>query len=273
MSSGKDVVEKITIDGNTLEFVTRKGNTYLKKEMELTDSKKNDPEHVKLPDVIVVTRKDGLILFVLRAPSEGLKFVTAQTLYDKYQYQWFEPLADNYRELIYLNTKEYTKDAYKHFTWKQIDEFASVDRMSLSFAKGMPGDWKVSSQGGAGYLLVMIDGMPYWTDAVGQIPFAVDTYRTYRSIAEVVDTGIKWGPGTPTGRVTGDFDYSNTYDNYFVLRGALYAEQKYKYVTVKNESGTYPAARLIERVMAVNPNKLADKITPAEAKIYASWKK
>lgn len=140
MSSGKDVVENITIDGNTLEFVTRKGKTYLKKEMELTDSKKNDPEHVKLPDVIVVTRKDGLILFVLRAPGEGLKFVTAQTLYDRYQYQWFEPLADNYRELIYLNTKEYTKDAYKNFTWKQIDEFASVDRMSLSFAKGMPGD-------------------------------------------------------------------------------------------------------------------------------------
>ncbi len=43
MSSGKDVVENITIDGNTLEFVTRKGKTYLKKEMELTDSKKMTP--------------------------------------------------------------------------------------------------------------------------------------------------------------------------------------------------------------------------------------
>jgi len=273
MSSANEVVEKITVDGEALEFVTKEGKTYLKKDMELTDSKKDDPEDIKLPDIIVVTRKGGQILFVLRAPGEGLKFVTAQTLYDKYKYQWFEPLADNYRELIFLNTKDYTKDAYRHFTWKQIDEFASVDRMSIAFAKGMPGDWKVSSQGGRGFLLVMVDGTPYWTDAVGQIPFAVDTYREYRSVAEVVDTGIKWGPGTPTGRVTGDFDFTNTYDNYFVLRGALYAEKKYKYTTIKNETGTYPAARLAESVTSVNPNMLAEKITQAEAAKYASWKK
>lgn len=101
-------------------------------------------------------------------------------------------------------------------------------------------------------------------------PTTVDTYREYKSVAEVVDTGIKWGLGTLTGRVTGDFDFTNTCDNYFVLRGVLYAERKYKYITVKNDAGTYPAARLVESVAAVTPNKLAEKITQAEAVRYAS---
>lgn len=33
----------------------------------------------------------------------------AQDLYDKFQYQWFEPLADNYRELLYVNEADYAK--------------------------------------------------------------------------------------------------------------------------------------------------------------------
>lgn len=63
--------------------------------------------------------------------------------------------------------------------------------------------------------------MPYWTDAVGQIPFAVDTYRDKQSITKTVQVGIEWGDGTWAG----DADYSNEYDNYFVLRGAIYASK------------------------------------------------
>ena len=114
---------------------------------------------------------------------------------------------------------------------------------------------------------------PYWTDAVGQIPFAVDTYRTYKSVTEVVDIGIKWGPGTPWGRVSGDFDFTNTYDNYFILRGALYAEKKYTYTLLKNETGAYPTVRIIEHVSVINSHELAKHITQVEAKKYATWKK
>ncbi|MGL4708617.1 MAG: hypothetical protein ACRCWH_10425 [Aeromonas veronii] len=271
MSDKKEVVEKITIDGDVLEFVTREGKTFLKKSYALTDSKKNDPESIEPPNLIVVTRENGLILFVLRAPEEDFKFVTVRTLNYKYQYQWFEPLADNYRELVYLNNRDYNQDAYKHFTWKQIDEFASVDRSPMDFRTEKSGDWKQSKEGGSGFFLVMIEGEPYWADAVGQIPFAVDTYRLLQSVPGVVKVGIEWGPGEVMARIKGDFDKSNKYDNYFVLRGALYAQKKYSYSTIPNSSGTYPAVRVVESVNKVSPNELATPITASEASKYASW--
>lgn len=271
MNNNNEVTEKITIDGEEIEFLTKEGKTYLKKETELTDSKNDDPEHIKLPDIIVVTRKGGLILFVLRAPGEGLRFVTAKTLYDKYQYQWFEPLADSYRELIYLNHKDYTKDAYKHFTWSQIDEFSSVLRFPLAFQPEWSGDWKNSSAGGDGYLLVMVDGLPYWTDAIGQIPFAINTYRSFHNIHNVVKIGVEWGPGDIMSRIKGNFDDTNKYDNYFVLRGALYASRKYTYTVIKNINSAYPAARVIETARDINPNELSKTITVNEANKYASW--
>lgn len=271
MSDANEVIEKITIDGETLEFVTREGKTYLKKEYELTDSKNDDQEQIKLPDIIVVTRKNGMILFVLRAPREGLKFVTAQTLYDKYQYQWFEPLADNYRELIYLNNKEYTKDAYKHFTWKEIDDFTSEKRFPLAFQPGWSGDWKNSRLGGDKYLMVMVDNYPYWADAVGQIPFSINTYRSCQSIKDVVKVGIEWGPGDIKSRFEGKFDNTNKYDNYFVLRGALYASKKYSYTIRKNAGGQYPAVNIVEEINAVDPSQLGNSINNHEVTKYAAW--
>lgn len=271
MSNENEVVEKITIDGDELEFVTREGKTFLKKCSELTDSKSDDQECIKIPDLIVVTRKNGIILFVLRNLLEGMKFVTAQTLYDKYKYQWFEPLADNYRELIYINKKEYTKDAYKHFSWKDIDEFSSEERLPLAFQPGWPGDWKNSHVGGDKYLMVMVDDYPYWTDAVGQIPFAINTYRSSRSVKNVVRIGVEWGPGDLKSRVEGKFDYTNTYDNYFVLRGALYASKKYSYIMIKKDGVLYPAASIIEQVNNVNPSLLSKAITTAEVNEYAAW--
>ena len=41
------------------------------------------------------------------------------------------------------------------------------------------GDWKKSSKGADGYLLVTVGEKSYWADAIGQIPFAVDTMRLY----------------------------------------------------------------------------------------------
>ena len=212
-----------------------------------------------------------MILFVLRAPNEGLKFVTAQTLYTKYQYQWFEPLADNYRELIYLNNKEYTKDAYKHFTWKEIDDFASEKRLPLAFQPGWSGDWKNSHLGGDKYLMVMVDNYPYWTDAVGQIPFSINTYRAFKSVRDVIKIGIEWGPGDIKSRFEGKFDNTNKYDNHFVLRGALYASKKYSYIIQRNASGQYPAVNIIEKINIVDPGQLGNSITNDEISEYATW--
>lgn len=140
---------------------------------------------------MIITRKNGEVLFVLRdAENDKFAILTAQTLYDKFQYQWFEPLADNYRELLFVNDADYAKEAYKIFTWDYIAMFSLVDRPSYSFYKNMEGDWKQNPEGGAGYLLVSISGIPYWTDAVGQVPFAVDTYRSTQSITKTVKIGI-----------------------------------------------------------------------------------
>ena len=38
-------------------------------------------------------------------------------------------------------------------------------------------DWKAKGKPGDGYLMVEVDGVPYWTDAIGQIPYALNEYR------------------------------------------------------------------------------------------------
>jgi hypothetical protein len=121
-----------------------------------------------------------------------------------------------------LNEGPETHTAYKHFSWQDIVDFSSIDRLSIAYYKGFPGDWKSVKGGGDEYLLVMIDGMPYWTDAIGQIPFAVDTYRATHDIKYVVRTGMTWGKGT----VTGSIDKTNEYDNFMILRAALFASKK-----------------------------------------------
>jgi hypothetical protein len=97
----------------------------------------------------------------------------------------------------------------------------------FSYRPGGSGDWKASKEGGDGFLLVTVDGMPYWGDAVGQIPFAADkvtdliedgTSMTY-AIKNTIQTGQKYGDGKIIG---GKSDYSNSYDNYMILRGAMW---------------------------------------------------
>jgi hypothetical protein len=135
----------------------------------------------------LITRKNKVPLFALRPNTEDkqkFRIIVAQNLYDKDKIQWFEPLANNYRELIWVHPKSYTTgslqhEAYKYCSWEDIIKFSVVDRLSIAYGKNFWGDWKRQKEGGAGYLLAMVDGMSYWTDAVGQIPFAVDTTRLY----------------------------------------------------------------------------------------------
>lgn len=84
-----------------------KGNT--------TPENDSTPHDIKVPNVLIITRKNGEVLFVLRgADKDKFSMLTAQTLYGKFQYQWFEPLADNYRELLFVNDAGMLKKHIKY---------------------------------------------------------------------------------------------------------------------------------------------------------------
>ncbi len=257
------------IRGYVYNFETANGITHLVHYSKTRPASENHIEIVRIPSCKIITRANGDILFAL-ALNKGERFevITAKDLYDRYAWQWFDPLADNYHELVYVNSATEISDAYKNFTWKDIADFAEIDRMPLSFSKGMPGDWKASQKGGAGYLLVQIDGKPYWTDAIGQIPYAVDTFRFYHSIEKTVETAKAWADGTPQS----EYDNTNTYDNFFVLRGALYASKRFSYTITQNER-SYPAVNVSEQTYPVDCNTLSQPISEDQLALYGFWDK
>lgn len=236
----------IVVDNVSYLFVTENGETAFKVITKTTESRGMQPELIKLPAVWVVTRNNGTPLFGLRPKLKDKPFriLTAEKLYAE-KIQWFEPLAHFYRELIWVSpgseqsaTEAYR--AYKHVTWKEVVDFAIVDRLSLSFYSGFPGDWKGRAKGGDDYLLVFLGGKPYWTDGIGQIPYAVNTFRTYwreskqidLAIRKTVETGIKWGDGKAfTGP---DERPQDVYDNFIILRGSLWASENFK-LTIKKQ--------------------------------------
>ncbi|CRY84175.1 hypothetical protein [Yersinia intermedia] len=261
------------IDGKSYNFRTKDNKTELVIKAKTTPKQDKVAHNVDVPPFIVVTRSNGDILFILKCKDEDIfQIITAQTLYDKYKFQWFEPLADNYRELLYVNKSEEVKSAYRVFTWDDIEKFAVVPRMSLMYYNKFPGDWKQNPVGGAKFLLTLIDEIPYWCDAVGQIPFAVNTYRQQRSVESTVDTGSTWATGTFSDVVMGNNDVSNTYDNFFVLRGALFAKNKFSYqITPSGKS--YPAAEIKEIEHEYPSSNLGKSITLAELEKYGTWNK
>jgi hypothetical protein len=278
----------ITLDGVTHTFVTTEGKTELKVQSESTPSKDKEPPKIKVPSAWLITRKNGFPLFAVR-PTQGdkpFRIITADKLYSE-KIQWFEPLADHFRELIWQHPDSSKPGssvypAYKHFTWKQIIDFAAVDRWSISFAKGLPGDWKGSAEGGAGFLMVMVDRYPFWTDGVGQIPFAVDTFRKYfeelrakpAAISRTVQTGMEYGDGNPFAPSN---DPSNEYDNYMVLRGALWASDNFQLVITQKVVPTRGGARTVEQVSSVfqpgSMRYLQQSVSAESLSMFGEWKK
>lgn len=259
----------IEVDGTPYFIVTKNEKTELGVKGNTTPEKDEEVHKIEVPNILIITRKNADVLFVLRGgEKDSFKIMTAQELYDKFQYQWFEPLADNYRKLLYVNEADYAKEAYKIFTWDDIAEFSVIDRTPLAFRPKGEGDWKNNSVGGASYLLVMINKIPYWTDAVGQIPFAIDTYRMEKNIPSTVETGMIWG----TGKRTDVADRTNTYDNFFVLRGALYASQRFTY-SIKSGGSSYPAVNVVEQDNGASTDALGNSITSEEYDNYAAWNK
>ncbi|WP_261887486.1 hypothetical protein [Vibrio aerogenes] len=258
--------EEIIIDGKTYCFETENGKTELVIESEATDENLDDPHKVDVPPFwVIVTKSSGAILFILKhSENEHFQIMHADELY-ALQIQWFEPLADNYRKLIFTSLKESIKSSYKVFTWNDIYTFSAQDRWSISFRSGGSGDWKSASDGADGYILSLINDKPYWSDAVGQIPFAVDTYRSTRSIPEVIKTGHRFATGSLTDAVFGNnADATNTWDNYFVLRGALFASKKFSYVEIDSIIGK----KTVELINRYDPDNLSNEITKEQRDKY-----
>lgn len=221
------------------------------------------------PDDIIVTTKKGKELFTLDDGKKEITYETVDQLY-KDKTQWFEPLADNFMPLKSISANLETALEVKHFTWNQIDEFASKDRRILAYASYGEGDWKVKKQGADGYTMSTVDGKPYWSDAIGQIPFAVDYFKgrleahgNYgRAIRETISTGRKYANGIPIPFLN-TTDYSNGYDNYFILRGALYAAEKYSLRDGQLSTGSKPYI----------PSNLGNRIWYKDAIPYLNLKK
>ena len=73
-------------------------------------------------------------------------------------------------------------DVAKHFTSEEVEEFANEERWMISYRGIGSGDWKESENGANGYYLVTIDDNPYWSDAIGQIPFATNLSKDYLDV-------------------------------------------------------------------------------------------
>jgi hypothetical protein len=216
-------------------------------------------------DIHVVT-KDGVELFVLDDGKPGSSTMTAKEIYDK-GIQWFEPMADNYMRLKSMAPDIATNPKLKHFTWDQVASFATQDRWMTSYRSGGSGDWKKSKEGADGYFLITVGGKPYWADAVGQIPFAVNNATNVlkekgdptTAIKETITTGQTHGQGQLIG---GTPDTSNTYDNYMIMRGAKWATLIYDIGPKTN--GGYELKRRFD----VPPERLANPIDRESATRY-----
>jgi RHS repeat-associated protein len=190
-----------------------------------------DPDGMA-PDDIIVTAKDGTKLFTLDDGKKAITTITATQLY-KRGTQWFEPTADNYMPLKSVEKSFSTSDKVKHFSWNDIASFAEEDRSMISYRPGGSGDWKASEDGGDGFLLVDVGGKPYWGDAIGQIPYAVDKFTddlestgsVSKARAETIAIGQEYGDGTGEKA-----DNSNSYDNAMIKRAINWAAKRYNVV-------------------------------------------
>lgn len=121
----------------------------------------------------------------------------------------------------------------------------------------------------------MVNKKPYWTDAIGQIPFSVDCMRDNiikcqgnydMAIKQTILTGMKWG----AGEINGEEDNTNSYDNHMILRGCLWSRKKFSYREKKNHDDS--VFSIVEEISGNFEEILESKITEEEMDAYAQWK-
>ena len=185
-------------------------------------------------DTLSVVNKTGGFLFSLDDGIFLKSEIKASDLY-KRGTQWFESTAENYMPLLSVNANIRKSESFKHFTWQDIIDFAEIDRNMLSYRSHGSGDWKAEGKSANGYLLVEIEDIPYWADAIGQIPFALNDYRNYyknsfdSEYAErnTIADGAQFANSSLWNLIFPSYDYSNTYDNTMIKRAIAWAKHRY----------------------------------------------
>ena len=185
-------------------------------------------------DTLSVVNKTGGFLFSLDDGTFLKSEIKASDLY-KRGTQWFESTAKNYMPLLSVNANIRKSESFKHFTWQDIIDFAEIDRNMLSYSSRGSGDWKAKGKPADGYLLVEIEGIPYWADAIGQIPFALNDYRNYYknsfdsefAARNTIADGAQFANGSLWNLIFPSYDYSNTYDNAMIKRAIDWAKHRY----------------------------------------------
>ena len=232
---------------------------------------------------ITIINKEKKELFVL-GTGHIKRSMSAQYLYEMFSVQWWEPAADNYIKLVRCAPDIIVSQSYKHFTWQQVVDFAEINRGLLDYRTKGSGDWKYVKEGASGYLLVEIGGRPYWADAVGQIPFAVGCFKDVLgstvalgskevAVKYTLSTGQQFHDGNPLNFFsTSPVKVTNEYDNHFVLRGALWASERYDVKRIDNpfEEEDKPLIEFKVSKSSRNPSasKLSNPISYETAKKY-----
>lgn len=174
-------------------------------------------------DTLDVVNKKGQFLFSLDDNSpKGRSSITAKKLYDK-GIQWSEPNADNYMPLLSVNKDIESIDGIGHFSWSQIEEFALTDRFMIAYRAGGSGDFKNGKE-----FLCTVDGIPYWTDIIGQIPFAINCYKIQlmngKTHQEAANFTQKMGHLFANGFLSHD-NNPNDADNWMIKRACDWASK------------------------------------------------
>ena len=226
--------ETLSLKGESIEFEMKE--EWVGKEIIVMPYLRQPTDKVSvkitIQGLIDVYTQSGKYLFSLE-PNKIYKpqRITAKELYKK-GIQWFSPTADNYLRLIKMSSNIFTYQELKHFSWSNIVEFSEIDRFMFEYRSNGDGDWKAVGKPGNGYILVTVGGMPYWTDAIGQIPFTLNEFRNCLKYygdydlaeKETLRIGKKFGDGN----FLGTSDNSNSYDNEMIKRAIKWAKSRYK---------------------------------------------
>ena len=237
---------------NYIESKDKESNTNVCKFKVLSGDVIEEREEVEggeKTDTIQIFNKEGIYLFSIEKKDRTETRLSVSELYKLQGIQWFESGAENYHKLLDVNPDLKDKEKCEglgvlYFTWRDIVEFAEVDRMSVSYGKWGSGNWKKVEEGAKGHILVSMQGIPYWADAVGQIPYAIGVYRNaLHNISISLESAEQKVTDNKYYFYDGDYikgvlrkmgvlpipqdELVNNYDNKMVDRGLNFAQKKY----------------------------------------------
>lgn len=234
-------IEKNIEDNNTPNILTIDGAKEYKKQQKAQQQNQWFVPTKKRYDTknsLYVTDSAGDYLFKLKGENEKVDTITAKELY-KEKKQWFAPEADDYMPIIDINDKITENKNIKHVSSDDVFKFADTPRGFLEYKSGGSGDWKAQKEGADGYLMTTVDKKPYWADAVGQVPFAIDTYKNglkFTENKETIKNSVKYIGGiaaqgglinSAIRAITNNPDTTNSYDNHMIKKATNWAEKKY----------------------------------------------